>query len=97
MIAVVVCGLVVAGVWAWQMKITFAKYAAERALHKQQMVAANDDGPVVDTDNNATLLKARLDEFKSLLEGAVLEEIAKDQVLDEVKQELTATPEVPTN
>lgn len=95
--AVAVCGLAVLGVWGWQMKMTFDRYAADRAaLGEQREQALTEVGERLDLDENAAAVKEGVDEIQALIEQIAREEMAKEQVLDEVKQEMgemTTTPE----
>lgn len=90
--ALALCGLAVAGVWGAQMKMTFDRYAAERAAQsKDGTQALSEVGERLQLDESAAEIQASVDEIQGMIEDIARQEMAKEQVLDAVKSQIGET------
>ncbi len=87
--AMVVCGLIVTGVWGWQMKMTYERYTAARAAAVDSQ-ALTPVGESLNLNAEADSIKTSVNELKVLMEAMARQEVAKEQLRQEVAEGLQA-------
>lgn len=90
MVAVAVSLLVVLGVWGVQLNLTFARYKVNRQEHNELQAAAESIQAATQLPPEASPAQASLTKLQLLIEQAVAQEEAKDQVLEKVTEDLQA-------
>jgi hypothetical protein len=104
MVGVLVVGAAVAGVWGWQIKNTFTRFAAERAEQPATDMIA-DIRDRIETPQPAAIVQDSVDALELITNELETRQEVKQEVLDQVKAELQAelggqvageTTEVPT-
>lgn len=89
MAAVILSGLGVASIWAWQMKTTFKTFAAEReAAHLDDAFTQAKEN--VESSRDAAEIQDSVNVLQGLMSDLLREEAVKEEVLDQVAEDMKA-------